>query len=232
VSDADPRRTFLELVDAAALGPSFAGKIRNFRARGTAAKLNLALSRLPAFSGNIPRGHLTGRIHIGPNIDSLERAADAIKYGEISARPTLDVTIPSLLDPGLCPAGAQVMSIHAQFAPHTLRTGDWSSRRQELHTAIVQTLAEYAPDLPATIVGHHLLTPLDLEREYGLSGGHLFHGEPSLDQLFTFRPLIGWSRHRTPIAGLYLCGSGTHPGGPVTGACGRNASRVVLGDLR
>jgi phytoene dehydrogenase-like protein len=231
VSDVDPRTTFLSLVDAAALGPAFVTKIRNIRARGSAAKLNLALSRLPRF-GNATRGQLTGRIHVGPTVDSLERAADAIKYGEISAEPTLDVTVPSLLDPSLCPNGAQVVSIHAQFAPHTLRAGDWSTRRQELYATIVQTLAQHAPDLPATIVGHHLLTPQDLEREYGLSGGHLFHGEPSLDQLYTFRPLLGWAGHRTPIAGLYLCGSGTHPGGPVTGAPGRNASRVVLEELR
>jgi phytoene dehydrogenase-like protein len=236
VSAADPRQTLLAMVGAAELGPDVAGKMRNYRCTGTAAKLNLALSRLPRFAGLTPDGTenaaLTGRIHIGPGIDDLERAFDAVKYGEISARPTLDVTIPSLLDDGLAPPGAHVMSVHAQYVPYAPRTGDWAARRAELVKTIVQTLAAYAPDLPDAIVGHELLTPVDLESAYGLSGGHLLHGEPALDQLFTFRPLLGWAQYRTPIRGLYLCSSGTHPGGAVTGACGANASRAVVHDLR
>jgi phytoene dehydrogenase-like protein len=236
VSAADPRQTLLAMVGATELGPDVAGKMRNYRCTGTAAKLNLALSRLPRFAAlagdGAGDGALTGRIHIGPGIDDLERAFDAVKYGEISAHPTLDVTIPSLLDDSLAPPGAHVMSVHAQFVPYAPRAGDWSSRRAELVKTIVQTLAVYAPDLPDAIVGHELLTPADLESEYGLSGGHLLHGEPALDQLFAFRPLLGWAQYRTPIRGLYLCGSGTHPGGVVTGASGANASRAVIHDLR
>src|SRR5262249_19710903 len=138
---------------------------------------------------------------------------------------------PSLLDHTLAPLGQHVMSIHVQFAPYALRTGDWNTRKSELMKTIVQTLAAYAPDLPDVIVGHKLSTPVDLESEYGLSGGHLYHGEPALDQLFTFRPLIGWAQYRTPITRLYLCGSGTHPGGPLSGASGLNASREILKDM-
>jgi phytoene dehydrogenase-like protein len=236
VSDLDPRTTLLELVDAATLGPDLTGKMQNYRCTGSAAKLNLALSRLPRFTAlpkeaEAQRAALSGRIHIGPGIDDLERAFDAAKYGEISTRPMLDVAIPSVLDPTLAPLGRHVMSVHAQFAPYRLRAGDWNTRRAELVKTIVQTLATYAPDLPDVIVGHQVLTPADLESEYGLSGGHLFHGEPALDQLFTFRPLIGLAQYRAPIARLYLCGSGTHPGGAVSGASGANASREILKDL-
>ncbi len=234
-SGADPRSTLLGLVDASELGPGVADRVRGYRCTGTAAKVNLALSRLPRFAsiGSEREGTaaLTGRIHIGPGIDDLERAFDAAKYGEISARPTLDVTIPSLLDDSLAPSGAHVMSIHAQFAPYALRAGSWSAAREELLRRVVQTLAEYAPDLEETIVARAALTPVDLEERYGLSGGHLLHGEPSLDQLYALRPLLGWAGYRTPIAGLYLCGSGTHPGGVVSGASGANAGRAILADL-
>jgi phytoene dehydrogenase-like protein len=239
VSSADPRHTFLGLVDASCLGPDFIGKMSNYRSVGTVAKLNLALARLPRFRAIEQAGEgsggdrlLTGRIHIGPGIDYLERAFDAAKYGEPSERPYLDVTIPTLLDPSLAPEGKHVMSIHAQFAPYALRSGDWDARRDELGKRILDTLAEHAPDLPGLVVGQQLLTPLDLERRYGLTGGHLLHGELALDQLFAFRPLIGWARYRSPIARLYLCGAGTHPGGGVTGGPGANASREILKDLR
>jgi phytoene dehydrogenase-like protein len=232
VSGADPRRTFLDLVDAADLGPDFVGKMRNYRAVGTAAKVNLALSRLPKFTAAKSENLLSGRIHIGPDIDYLERAFDAAKYGDVSEQPHLDVTIPSLLDPALAPAGAHVMSIHAQFAPYTLRSGDWNMRREELGKRVVDTLAAYAPDLPSLIVGQQVLTPLDLEARYGLSGGHLLHGEAAPDQLFAFRPLIGCADYKSPLAGLYLCGAGTHPGGGITGAPGANASREICKDLR
>jgi phytoene dehydrogenase-like protein len=234
VSNADPRRTFLRLLDAASLGPDFAGKMRHYRCQGAAAKVNLALARLPRFRA-VPDGGtsaLAGRVHIGPDIDYLEKAFDAAKYGDISPRPYLELTIPSLLDPSLAPAGAHVMSIHVQFTPYALRGEAWSGRRAELVRIVVDTLAEHAPDLPGLIVGQQVLTPVDLETEYGLSGGHLLHGEPALDQLFSFRPLIGWAQYRSPIAGLYLCGSGTHPGGAISGACGANASREILKDLR
>ncbi len=175
---------------------------------------------------------LSGRIHIGPEIDYLERAFDAAKYGDFSPRPYLDITIPSLTDPSLAPSGAYVMSIHAQFAPYKLKDGDWNSRREELGDAVVKVLTDFAPNLKDSIVARQVITPLDLEQTYGLSGGHIHHGEMSLDQLFAFRPLIGWARYRTPIKGLYLCGAGTHPGGGVTGACGLNASREIIKDLK
>ena len=226
VSTADPKQTFLRLVESTDLDPGFVAKIGSYRSTGCVAKLNLALSRLPAFP------MLSGRIHIGPDTDYLERAFDAAKYGDISPRPYLDITIPSLSDPSLAPKGAHVMSIHAQYAPYKLKTGDWNSRRNELADTVVKTLTEYAPDFQDTIVGRQILTPVDLEQTYGLSGGHIFHGEHTLDQLFAFRPLLGWAQYQTPIKSLYLCGSGTHPGGATTGTPGANASREILGDLK
>jgi phytoene dehydrogenase-like protein len=235
VSNADPRTTFLKLIDPSELDPSFITKARNYRAVGTVAKVNLALSALPTFAG-LSNGDasekLSGRIHIGPDIDYLERAFDAAKYGDLSPQPYLDITIPSLTDPSLAPNGAHVMSIHAQFAPYQLKNGDWNSRQEELGDTIVDVLSAYAPNLKEVIVGRSVITPLTLEQTYGLSGGHIHHGEMSLDQLFAFRPLIGWARHRTPIKGLFLCGAGTHPGGGVTGAPGMNASREILKELK
>jgi phytoene dehydrogenase-like protein len=174
---------------------------------------------------------LSGRIHIGPDIDYLERAFDAAKYGDLSPRPYLDITIPSLTDQSLAPQGAHVMSIHAQFAPYYLKDGDWQSRSEELGDKVVEALSEYA-NVRELIVGRKVITPLDLEETYGLSGGHIHHGEMTVDQLFAFRPLIGWARYRTPIEGLYLCGAGTHPGGGVTGMPGANAGREIIKDLK
>lgn len=235
VSNADPKRTFLGLVDPIDLDPDFVLKIQNYRSVGSAAKVNLALSGLPEFTaarnGDAATA-LSGRIHIGPEIDALERAFDSAKYGEFSSEPYLDVTIPSISDRSLAPEGKHVMSIHAQFAPYKLREGDWSSRREELGDAVVKTLSAYAPNVADLVVARQVLTPVDLEATYGLTGGHILHGEPALDQLFAFRPLIGWAQYRTPISGLYLCGSGTHPGGGVTGAPGTNASREIVKDLK
>lgn len=251
VSSHDPGITFLELIDPGELEPSFRNKIQNYRAVGTVAKVHLALTALPKFE-NAPDESLSGRIHIGPEIDYLERAFDAAKYGAFSPQPFMDITIPTLTDSSLAPTGAHVMSIHAQFAPYELRSaglrpasgaaqgsmpeacvpGSWDARRDELGDAIVNALSAYAPNLKELIVGRQVLTPLDLERIYGLSGGHIHHGEMSLDQLFTFRPVIGYAQYRTPIKGLYLCGSGTHPGGGVTGAPGFNSSREIIKDLK
>ena len=144
----------------------------------------------------------------------------------------MDITIPSLTDPSLAPKGAHVMSVHVQYAPFQLKQGDWNSRRGELGDAVIKALSAYAPNLPDLIVRRQIITPLDMEQTFGLTGGHMFHGEHSLDQLFAFRPLLGWARYRTPIHGLYLCGSGTHPGGGVTGAPGANASREIIKDLK
>ncbi|HYL46235.1 MAG TPA: NAD(P)/FAD-dependent oxidoreductase [Candidatus Limnocylindrales bacterium] len=236
VSGADPRRTFLRLLDPVHLPPSFVVKMQHYRSLGTMAKLNLALGALPAFTAlkQSPDANaaLSGRIHIGPEIDYLERAFDASKYGEFSPAPYLDISIPSLLDSSLAPAGKQVMSICMQFAPYKLKSGDWSSCRDALSRAILDTLSAYAPDLPGKILAQQLLTPQDLEDTYSLTGGHPFHGELSLDQIFTMRPLLGWARYATPVRNLFLCGSGTHPGNGLTGASGANAAREILHDLK
>ena len=234
VSSADPKRTFLHLVDPVYLDPFFLTQMRNYRSLGNVAKVNLALDALPDFpalaalDGGDPSKLLIGRLHIGHEIDYLERAFDASKYGEISGQPVLEVAVPSLLDPGLAPAGKHVMSIYAQFAPYHLREGNWDSRRFELVHTVVKTLAAHAPGIQDQIAGEQVFTPLDLEREFGLTGGHLFHGELALDQIFTMRPALDCARYRAPIRGLYLCGSGTHPGTGVTGASGANAAREIL----
>ena len=235
VSNADPQTTFLGLVDPADLDPDFLTKIGNYRCRGTAAKVNLALSGLPDFAGvdrSDAQSILSGRIHIGNSTDYLERAFDAAKYGGYSRRPYLDVTIPSLTDPSLAPEGSHVMSIYVQFAPFSLKDGEWDSTKEALGDAVIATLSDYAPGLRDLILHRQVLTPQDLERTYGLAGGHPLHGEPSLDQLMTFRPLLGCARYRTPVRGLYLCGAGTHPGGGVSGAPGLNAAREIVDDLR
>lgn len=235
VSNADPRTTFLNLVDPMDLGPNFLLKMRNYRAPGAVAKVNLALSALPEFrglGGVDPKSKLSGRIHIGPEIDYLERAFDASKYGEFSTEPYLDINLPSLGDPSLAPAGKHVMSIHAQFAPYKLRQGDWATRRDEFTGIVIGELEKYAPGLRELIVARQVITPVDLEQTYGLSGGHIHHGEQTLDQIFTFRPLLGWAQYRTPLKRLYLCGAGTHPGGGVTGRPGANAAREIARDFR
>jgi len=229
ISGADPRRTFLRLIDPVHLAPDFLGRVQNYRSMGNVAKMNLALEALPSFALSTT---LAGRIHIGPEIDYLERAFDDAKYGSFSQQPVLDITIPSVTDPSLAPSGKHVMSTYVQFAPYKLKDGDWHSQREAFGDTVVKTLAAYAPDLPGLILHRQVITPLDLEEVYGLTGGHIFHGELSLDQLFTMRPLLGWARYRTPIQGLYLCGSGTHPGNGLTGLSGANAAREVLKDWR
>ncbi len=234
VSNADPKRTFLRLLDPTDLDPDFSNRIRNYRSSGAVGKVNLALSELPRFSGldGDGRALLSGRIQIGPEIDYLERAFDAAKYGAFSPHPWCDITIPTVLDPALAPAGAHVMSVTVHYAPERLREGDWKSKRDAFGDAVVKTIAEYAPGIESQIVARQVITPLELEEVYGLTGGHIFHGEQALDQTFTMRPLLGWARYRTPIAGLYLCGAGTHPGGRVTGAPGANAAREIVADLK
>jgi phytoene dehydrogenase-like protein len=234
VSNADPRTTFLNLIDPVDLDPNFLLKIRNYRAMGVSAKVNLALSGLPSFLGinADAKSRLSGRIQIGPDIDYLERAFDAAKYGDYSSAPYMDVTIPSLTDSSLAPGGAQVMSIYVQYAPYKLKRSDWISRREEFADKVIDVLASYAPNLKELIVGRQVITPFDLEQIYGLSGGHIHHGEQSLDQFFTFRPIIGWAQYRTPFKGLYLCGAGTHPGGGITGGPGANAAREIIKDFR
>lgn len=233
ISNADPKRTLLKLTDPMHLSPDFVQKLRHYRGNGTVAKLNLALSGLPKFTAlnNGDSAALRGRIHIGNEIDYLERAFDESKYGNFSRQPYLEATIPSLTDPTLAPEGKHVMSVCMQYAPYTLK-GDWEQQRKALGQTVVQTLAQYAPNLPQLILTHQIITPLDLEEKYGLTGGQIFHGELSLDQFFTMRPLLDWARYRTPIDNLYLCGSGTHPGAGLTGGSGANAAREIIKVLR
>jgi phytoene dehydrogenase-like protein len=226
VSAVDPKTTFLRLMDPSDLPPDFLAKIRNYRAAGTVAKVNLALSALPDFG--VPPETLGGRIHIGPHLDYLEHAFDHAKYGEMSAKPWLDVAIPSVLDPGLAPAGAHVMSIYVHYAPHRLRGGDWGAARQPLLRTVIDTLEQYAPNLGTSVTGAQVITPADLETEYGLSGGHFFHGELALDQIVTMRPLLGYARYAGPVRGLYMCSAGTHPGGFMTGLSGKLAARDIV----
>ncbi len=233
ISNADPKRTFLKLMDPVLLSPTFTKRLQNYRMNGTVAKINLALSGLPSFSG--PDGNsdaLCGRIHIGPGIDYLERTFDESKYGNFSRAPYLEIAIPSLTDPSLAPAGLHVMSVYMQYAPYKLKEANWREQRGALGDTVIKTIAQYAPDLPGKILHSQVITPLDLEETYGLTGGQIFHGELALDQIFTMRPMLDWARYRTPIENLYLCGSGTHPGTGLTGASGANAAREILKDLK
>lgn len=234
ISNADPKRTLLKLVDPTYLAPDFVQKLKNYRMPGTVAKVNLALSGLPEFTAlkSATNGALSSRIHIGPEIDYLERAFDDSKYGNFSQNPYLEVTIPSLTDPSLAPAGKHVMSIYMQYAPFKLKNGAWENERGKLGDTVVKTLAQYAPNLPGLVIDGQIITPKDLEETYGLTNGHIFHGELSLDQFFTMRPLLDWARYRTPINNLYLCGSGTHPGAGLTGGSGANAAREILKALK
>ena len=227
VSGVDPKRTFLRLCDADHLPPEFLWRMKHYRSRGTLAKVNLALSALPSFTG-ATREMLADRVRLAPDLDYLERAFDHAKYGRFSPQPWIEFTIPSIGDPTLAPPGAHVLSAYAQFAPYQLREGNWDTSRDALGDAVVQTLADYAPGLASLVVERQTLTPLDLERGWGLTGGHIFHGELSLDQFFTMRPLLGFGQYGTPIKGLFLCGSGSHPGTGLTGGSGMNASREVL----
>jgi phytoene dehydrogenase-like protein len=235
VSNADPKRTLLKLVDPTHLSPDFVMKLQHYRMPGTVAKINLALSGLPRFTGldgSADTTALSGRIHIGPEIDYLERAFDESKYGNFSRQPYLEVAIPSLTDPALAPAGQHVMSIYMQYAPYKLKGTDWETQRKALGQTVVQTLSQYAPNLAELILTHQIITPQDLEDTYGLTGGHIFQGELSLDQFFTMRPLLDWARYRTPIQNLYLCGNGTHPGAGLTGGSGANAAREIVKELK
>ncbi len=233
VSNADPKHTLLKLVQPQNLQPTFLQKLQHYRMNGTVAKINLALNGLPKFKGvDGDTAMLSGRIQVSPEIDYLERAFDAAKYGEFSPHPYLEVSIPTLWDTTLAPAGKHVMSVYMQYAPYRLRDADWDTQREALGDIVVRTLAEFAPDLPGLVEAGEVITPKDLERTYGLTGGHIFHGELALDQLFTMRPLLDWAQYRAPLKGLYLCGSGTHPGTGLNGASGANAAREILQGLK
>jgi phytoene dehydrogenase-like protein len=232
VTAIDPKRTLTTLVDPVAIGPHLRWRATNVRTPGAVSKVNLALSGLPTFHGADSPERLAGRIVLAPSIDDLERAFDASKYGRMSEEPFLEATIPTISDPSLAPEGRHVMSILAQWTPYTLREGDWETERDHLADVVVKTMERVAPGLGELITARQVITPVDLERDYGLTGGHVYHAEPGLDQFFVWRPLLGHARYRLGLPGLYLCGSGAHPGGGVTGAPGANAAREILADLK
>ncbi len=231
ISNADPKRTFLHLVERNALPEEFVAQIESYQCEGSSFKLNLALNELPdytAFPGATLGPQHRGTTHICPDLDYLERAWDDAKYGAPSEHPLLDITIPTAYDSSLAPPGKHVMGVFAQYAPYSLKESAWPEEKETFTQRVIDTLAAYAPNLPGAIEHVHALSPLDLEQEYGLTGGNIFHGELSLDQLYFMRPALGWARYATPLRNLYLCGSGTHPGGGVTGAPGHNAAMEIL----
>ena len=230
VSGADPRRTFMDLVGAEHLPEDFVEAIRRFKFRGSSGKVNLALSALPDFTclpG--PGPHLRGAVSISPSIDYLERAYDEAKYGEVSREPYMDIVIPSMIDPSMAPPGRHVMSIFVQYVPYDVNGGWTDAKREAFGDTVIDTLARYAPNIRSAILHRQVITPADIERMVGLTEGNIFQGELALQQMFFLRPVPGWAKYATPIAGLYQCGSGTHPGGGVMGASGRNAARAILG---
>ncbi len=224
----DPKRALLELVDPVELPVRFRQRMARVRARGVTAKINLALSGRPVFPaiGDDPMA-LRGRLLIAPDVDYIERAFDAAKYGEISREPWLELAVPTVLDPGLAPEGGHVLSIYAHYAPRQLRGADWASARETLYRSVLHVLEAHTRGLEPLIVGRQIITPEDLERDWGASGGHIFHGEPTLDQAFIARPQLGWARHATPVANLFLASAGVHPGGGLTGLPGWLAAQTV-----
>ncbi|MBK9171096.1 MAG: NAD(P)/FAD-dependent oxidoreductase [Bryobacterales bacterium] len=232
-SNVDPPTTFLRLVGDGQLDPEFAAAIRRFRCEGTSLKINLALNGLPEFLAypGAPGPQHRATMHICPSIEYVERAWDDAKYGRPSERPLLEMTVPTMYDPSLAPPGRHVMGIFLQYAPYTLKDATWDELREPFANRVLDLIAEYAPNIRSIVEEMQVLTPLDLERRFGITGGNIFHGEMSLDQMFVLRPVAGWARYRTPVRGLYLCGSGAHPGGGVMGAPGFNAAREMLKDL-
>jgi phytoene dehydrogenase-like protein len=230
-SSLDPRRTFLGLIEGGTLPEDFLDDIHRYKLRGSSGKVNLALDALPDFTSLPgPGPHLRGAISISPSVDYMERAYDAAKYGQFSRQPYIDIVIPSLTDPSVAPPGKHVMSCFVQYAPYHLKEGTWDECREQFGDTVVDTLAQYAPNLRRIILHRQVVTPLDLERDWGLSEGNIFQGELTLEQLFFLRPAPGWAQYRTPVDRLYMCGSATHPGGGIMGAPGRNAAMKILSD--
>lgn len=227
VSNADPKRTIMELVGARNVETSFARRIHHVRMRGNAAKLHLALDGLPDIEG-LSKKDFAERIVIAPDEHYVDRAFNPAKYGESSPAPVVEMTFPSFRDSALAPAGKHVMSAVVQYAPYGLKGGWTPEAKKEFESAVIKTIARYAPDLEQRITASELLTPADIEREFHITGGHWHHGELALDQFLFVRPVSGAAQYQTPLDGLYFCGAGAHPGGGVSGAAGRNAARVIL----
>jgi len=232
-SSVDPRLTFMKMVGEEHLPAEFTKDLKRYKYRGSSGKVNLALDGLPdlkCLPGVGP--HLRGAISISPGVEYMERAYDDAKYGRYSRRPYIDIVIPSLTDPSVAPPGKHVMSCFVQYAPYHLKEGNWDEQREAFGDTVMDTIAEHAPNIRELILHRQVLTPLDLEREFGLSEGNIFQGELTLEQLFFLRPAPGWAQYRTPIRNLYMCGSATHPGGGIMGASGRNAAMQILRDKK
>ncbi len=230
-SSVDPHLTFEKFLAPSELPADFLESVRRYKFRGSSGKVNLALDALPDFKSLPGQGaHLRGAISISPSIEYMERAYDDAKYGRYSRKPYIDIVIPSLTDPSVAPPGKHVMSCFVQYAPYKLAQGTWDDHKEAFGDTVINTIAEHAPNIRKIIVGRQILTPLDLEREFGLTQGNIFQGELSLEQLFFLRPVPGWAYYRTPVDNLYMCGSATHPGGGIMGAPGRIASQVILKD--
>jgi phytoene dehydrogenase-like protein len=232
-SSVDPRLTFMKMVGSEHLPSDFVEDVRRYKFRGSSGKVNLALDGLPNFKSLPGEGpHLRGAISISPSVEYMERAYDDAKYGRYSRRPYIDIVIPSLTDPSVAPPGKHVMSCFVQYAPYHLKEGTWDEKRDEFGDTVINTLSDHAPNLRNIILHRQVLTPLDIERKFGLSEGNIFQGELSLEQLFFLRPVPGWAQYRTPIRNLYMCGSATHPGGGIMGASGRNAAQKILSEWK
>jgi phytoene dehydrogenase-like protein len=234
VSSVDPHLTFLKFMDERELPSDFVDGVRRYKFRGSSGKVNLALDALPNFTclpG--PGPHLRGAISISPSVDYMEQAYDDAKYGQFSRRPYIDMVIPSLTDPSVAPPGKHVMSCFVQYAPYHLKDAVWEDRQREAFgDTVINTIAEYAPNIKDIILHRQVLTPLDIERDFGLTEGNIFQGELTLEQLFFLRPVPGWAQYSTPIDRLYMCGSATHPGGGIMGAPGRNAAERIISQGR
>ena len=228
-SSVDPNLTFLKMVGVEHLPAEFVEDVRRYKYRGSSGKVNLALDGLPDFTALPGAGpHLRGAVSISPGVEYMERAYDEAKYGRYSRRPYIDMVIPSLTDPSVAPPGKHVASCFVQYAPYHLKEGNWDDEREAFGDTVVNTLAEYAPNIKDLILHRQVLTPLDIERDFGLTEGNIFQGELTLEQLFFLRPAPGWAQYRTPVKNLYMCGSATHPGGGIMGAPGRNAATRIL----
>jgi phytoene dehydrogenase-like protein len=234
LSNADPKRTFLKMVAESELPAEFLHSIRGIKMEGPCAKVNLVLDAEPLFTGTSPNATALERTFytLVPSLAFAERCYDIAKFGDIPEELWVDCVVSSNADPSLAPAGKHILTCFVQYVPYHLREGSWDDNRELLGNRVVKKIGEYAPNVPNSIVARQVLTPLDLERTYGLTEGNIFHGDLRLEQLFFMRPVSGWSQYRTPIDGLYLCGAGAHPGGGVTGAPGHNAAHQVLRDWK